>query len=336
MYRLLPSPYLVFLLFWSLFSLNSYADADQETDEQTAFSVPMDEKTQTEAGIKTQKLHVSQLTPEIKTFATRVDLTPLIQMRSEYIHSRAELETMRSKLEQAKRNVQRSTKLLREKAVSPRKLHEQKTQLKIVQIRFDSAQQQTDNILLHSQLKWGKGLGKIILTNDLQSSSMQDMLDRPLYLIYLPIQNTTPSKTIFLQAFANREQALPATLVGSAPPANTGRQQAGTPFYYLSDHILTNQQQRVAAWIPVTGEKLSGVIIPTSSLVWHLGQAYIYLQLDTELFKRIKITDKRLISNASYFIQNALQQGDILVDTGAQLLLSEEFRGQIPDEEDDD
>lgn len=336
MYRLLPSPSLFFLIFWSFISLNSYADADLDPDQQTAFSVRMGDKIQVEAGIQTQKLIASQLTPELKSFAIRVNLAPLIKVRSEYLLARTEQEAMRSELEQAQRNFQRSSKLLHEKAISPRKLHEQKTLLKVAQIRFDSAQQQLDNFLLYSQLQWGKDLSKIFLTKGLPSSSMQDMLDRPLYLIHLPIQSTTVSETIFVHAFANREQAQTATLIANAPPAKTELRQAGPAFFYLSDQVITDQHQRVAAWIPVAGEKLSGVIIPTSSLVWHLGQAYVYLQLDDELFKRIKITDKRLISNTSYFTQNALQQDDILVTTGAQLLLSEEFRDQIPDEDDDD
>jgi hypothetical protein len=37
-----------------------------------------------------------------------------------------------------------------------------------------------------------------------------------------------------------------------------------------------------------------------------------------------------------YFIQQKLQSNDRLVSLGAQTLLSEEFRGQIPAEDDDD
>lgn len=335
MYKLLPIPSLFFLLLTSLYSLNGYAEDDQSLNEHPAFSIHIDEATQAATGIKTQELHESQLTPEIETFAIRVDLTPLISARSKYIHAWTEQKTAQSKLEQAKRDVLRSKNLLREQAISPRKLHDQQTQLKITQILFSSAQQQTESILLHSQLKWGKDLSARFLTKDLRSSGLIDTLSRPLYLIYQPIHSSTPSHTIFLHAFGDRALAQPATLVGHALPAQNQAQQAGTAFYYLSDQISDHLYHRVAAWLPGSGKKLTGVIIPASSLVWHLGLAYVYLQVDDELFKRIKITHKRLNSTASYFIQKELQQGDILVNTGAQLLLSEEFRGQIPDEDDD-
>ena len=99
---------------------------------------------------------------------------------------------------------------------------------------------------------------------------------------------------------------------------------------------FSDYHQRVVVWLSLKEEKISGFIIPASALVWYLGQAYVYIQIDDELFKRIRISQKKLVSTKSYFIQQPLQDGDMLVSTGAQMLLSEEFRGQIPAEEDDD
>ena len=79
-----------------------------------------------------------------------------------------------------------------------------------------------------------------------------------------------------------------------------------------------------------------GIIIPQAALVWHLGQSFVYLQLDDENFKRVKINHKVRVDSHHYFIQHALQTNDRLVSLGAQTLLSEEFRGQIPAEDDDD
>ena len=70
--------------------------------------------------------------------------------------------------------------------------------------------------------------------------------------------------------------------------------------------------------------------------MWHLGLAFVYLQIDDQHFKRIMIEHKRNINASSNFIQRGLQADDILVTTGAQMLLSEEFRNQIPAEDDDD
>ena len=119
------------------------------------------------------------------------------------------------------------------------------------------------------------------------------------YLVYLPAEITAPSKSIFIQPSGLREKAQPASLVSAAPTLANISQQSGTPFYYLSDQPVQAGQQRVAAWLPLNTTKTTGVIIPASALVWHLGQAFVYLQLNNEQFKRIKINEKKLIhSNA--------------------------------------
>ena len=98
---------------------------------------------------------------------------------------------------------------------------------------------------------------------------------------------------------------------------------------------LAQWKASISAWIPHGQETLQGVIIPDSSVVRHLGQSYVYIQLSEEQFVRRSIP---IIMRAQqgYFVRHNIFPGEKLVTTGAQMLLSEEFRGQIPDEDDDD
>lgn len=331
--------YSIFFLFLALTCLKIYANDDNNshTGDHAQFSLRMDTATQAITGIKTQELQYAQLNPEIETFAIRVNIAPLINTRKEYFIALAQQETASIKLKQAQRNVQRLQNLQRDRAVSARKLHQQQTQLKIDQVLFNSSQQQVDNIKLYTQAKWGEVLSHKFLSADYPLENLISTLTRPLYRVILPIHTETPSKTIFLQPFGIREQAHSATFVAEAPPLdNNYQQQPGTPFLYISDEASGSHHQRVTAWLPSNKDSLTGIIIPASAIVWHLGLTFVYLQVDDELFKRIKITQKKLINNGAYFIRNQLQQGDILVSTGAQMLLSEEFREQIPAEDDDD
>ena len=337
---MLKSRYLkfIFFLLLSLNSLNSYAnDKDNNTTFYTpeAFTVHIDETTINDTGIQTQKLQSTQFSPEIETFATRIDISYLIGARKEYLTAKAKLATAHIKLKQSQLNTHRLEKLQREKAVSTRKLLTQKSQLEIDKANFKAAEQHADNILLHTQSKWGSVLSQWFLTEEPPTSKVLSTLSSPVYLIHLPIPMKSPMPTISTHPFGLREKAQSASLISSAP-INHVHQQAGTPFFYLGDNDFGAYHQRVTAWLPIKKDKLSGFIIPASAIVWHLGQAYIYIQVGDELFKRIKITQKKLVSTESYFIQEPLQESDILVITGAQMLLSEEFRGLIPAEDDDD
>ena len=337
---MLKSRYLkiiVFLLL-SLNVLNCYAnDKDNNTSSRTAeaFTVHIDATIINATGILTQKLHSTQFSPAIETFATRVNISPLIDTRKEYFTALAKQTIAHIQLKQSLLTTHRIEKLQREKAVSTRKLLTQKSQLEIDKANFKAAKHQTENIRLHTQSEWGNVLSQWFLTEEIPASKMLSALNKPLYLIYLPISVTAPMPTVTIHPFGLREKAQSVSLISSAP-INYTHQQAGTPFFYLSNKGFNAYHQRVVAWLPLKEEKLSGFIIPVSAIVWHLGQSYVYIQVDDELFKRIKITRKKLVSTESYFIQEPLQEGDILVSTGAQVLLSEEFRGLIPAEDDDD
>ena len=91
---------------------------------------------------------------------------------------------------------------------------------------------------------------------------------------------------------------------------------------------------QVTAWIPEQNTQASGVIIPTTALIWHMNQAFVYIKTTQEDFARVMI-DNYSISAEGYFIPNALSADEELVIKGAQMLLSEELRGQIPSENDD-
>lgn len=338
MFTFFPADRFFLSVLLTLTCLNGFADNDgnlSTTDQQTTFSLHIDQNTQATTRIEILELSVTELSPEITSFAIQVDLAPLLKLRAEYFLALAQQQTANIKLEQAQKAVQRLRNLQREKAVSIRKLQEQQTQLQIEQLAYNSAKQQCEDILLNTKSQWGAVLSHWFLDKS-QSAKIHSMLTRPLYRVYLPIGSRKPSKKIYIQAFGYRELAQSASLVSYAPFIENPQHQIGQPFYYQSDQILSQPQQRVTVWLPETDDKLSGIIIPASSLVWHLGQSYVYLQRDEELFERIKVSDKKLIDSKSYFIQNALKQGDMIVSTGAQMLLSEEFRGQIPDEDDDD
>ena len=88
---------------------------------------------------------------------------------------------------------------------------------------------------------------------------------------------------------------------------------------------------RVNAWIP-NGARRSGVSLPSSALVWHAGKAWVYRENADGSFTRLAI-DPDTANGATLFVESVLVPGDRVVVTGAQTLLSEEFRSHIPEED---
>ncbi|MBT8446729.1 MAG: hypothetical protein HKO62_00020, partial [Gammaproteobacteria bacterium] len=114
-----------------------------------------------------------------------------------------------------------------------------------------------------------------------------------------------------------------------------------TAWYLVEGHDLS-ASTRLYAWLSRTGaaggarDRTSATVtvVPASALVWHSGRSWVYRREADGAFVRIAVdtgaqtADGRLVSGA-------LEAGDDIVTRGAQVLLSEEFRWSIPDEDED-
>ena len=65
-----------------------------------------------------------------------------------------------------------------------------------------------------------------------------------------------------------------------------------------------------------------------------MDQALVYVKTDGKTFSQ-RILEHYSASAGGYFITGTIKPGEQIVTKGAQMLLSEELRGQIPKEDDD-
>jgi len=89
--------------------------------------------------------------------------------------------------------------------------------------------------------------------------------------------------------------------------------------------------QNVLAFLP-SGKASEGVTVPASAVVWWQNRAWIYRRTGPDTFKRIEISTDVPAAGGGYIVKEVPQDAEI-VTSGAQLLLSEEFRSQIRVEE---
>jgi len=329
-------PFFIPFICFILLSLNSHAkENNRAIPNPAAFITHLDKATQKRVGIQTIVLKSSALNPEIQHFATLVNLQPLIITRKDYISALSNEKIARIHYLFNQKNVQRALDLQKNNTLSLRKLRAQQLQLEIAKAQITEAQQQTINLQRLIQAQWGNVISTWILNPENKTLAKLSAHQKQLYLIDMPLAAHQTTPIIFLQPFGQREKALTAHLVSYAPLNNQALSSKST-FYYLTETSFNTSAQRPIAWIPTQSNKILGVKIPSTALVWHLGQAFVYVQHDEDYFWRIPLNHKQLIDTQHYFIQNDLQKNDILVTQGTQLLLSEEFRAQIPAEDDDD
>jgi membrane fusion protein, multidrug efflux system len=88
----------------------------------------------------------------------------------------------------------------------------------------------------------------------------------------------------------------------------------------------------VLAYLPVPGGRRAGVFVPRSAVVRFQGRAWVYLQTEEESFVRRELAQAEP-TDSGWFTSVGLAAGEHVVVEGAQVLLSEEQKHQIEQEE---
>jgi biotin carboxyl carrier protein len=83
----------------------------------------------------------------------------------------------------------------------------------------------------------------------------------------------------------------------------------------------------ITAYLEIPGATRRGVVVPPSAVVRQSGKAWIYVQTAGEQFARRQVVLEEPVAEG--WFTRSLSPGDRIVTTGAQTLLSEEFKSQI-------
>lgn len=306
-------------------------------------------KAQALSGVQTITLTAASYRPEFSAYGKAVNIQPLVDLRHRYLVALTERGSAAAKFKQAEQNIKRQQDLYDDGATSKRNLQVQQAQWQIDKALVDASGVQGKAILDQARLSWGEKLAEWALAAD--SDKLGAFLSgrKTLLQITLPAtkQLAGDIQDIYVDASGNRSTAAKAELISAAPQTDTTVQ--GESYFFQTDgrrncsgqscgihavpgdnHIRTGM--RVTAWIPEQGESHSGVVIPKSALIWYLDQAFVYIKTAEEQFSRRTI-DQYSATTGGYFVGSGINPGEQLVVTGGQMLLSEEFRGQIPNED---
>jgi len=290
-------------------------------------------KAQSTSGLQTIALTSVSNHPEFIAYGKAVNIQPLMELRHRYLVALTERGGAAARFKQAEQNIRRQQDLYREGVASKHNLQVQQAQWQTDKALFDASGVQGKAIIDEARLTWGKKLTEWALSAD--DEQLSDFLSgkKTLLHITLPVnkQLTDEVRSIDVEASGNRSAAIKAELISAAPQADATAQ--GESYFFQADGSRIRTGMRVAAWIPEPGESQSGVVIPKSALIWHMDQAFVYIKTAEEQFSRRPI-EHYSATVGGYFIGSGLSAGEQLVVTGGQMLLSEEFRGQIPDEDD--
>ena len=290
--------------------------------------VTLSDSTQKSSGIETIRLAPSHWQPEFQGYGTVIDVAPLLELRSRYFMALADKQIAQTAVQASEHDFQRLHLLNQDnKNVSDR----------IVQIaeatyQSDLAKLEASKIAItgiHDTLlqQWGA-----TLTKEAEQATPSKLFNQQNVLIQvlLPDQVEQANK-ILINPSNQHGTDIIATYVSPALHADNLHQ--GRTVFFRAGSPLLRTGMRVAAKFPKAEKPLAGVHVPESAVLWYLGQAWVYLQKSDESFVRKPLPSEYMQSDG--WFDTHLHPGDRVVTTGAQLLLSEELKFQIKNENED-
>lgn len=333
--------FLLIVLFLFAGSLHAAEEDDEEdrppqtsliqTTDQPALMLPP--ARQATAGLVVVPLAAASLGNEISVTGKVLDVQDLLNQRTRYRAAVAEATVAHSALTLASRNRQRITALHREDIIAGRVLIEAESQYQGDLARSQAAERLLEDLQRQFVQTWGARLAELVL---IESSPLLDdwiQQRRLLLLVALPhrLAQATPAPVLAVNREYNRQTARPARFLAAAPYTDD-LTQSETYYYHTAAQGFRNGM-RLHVWAP-TGDSATGVVVPQSAVIWQSGRAWVYRLEGSDRFVRIDVTDHQDYG-ADWRVQGTLQPGERVVVKGAQLLLSEERKQQIPDEDDD-
>ncbi len=324
------------LILWAgcFFAIASAEDSDEKATRSITGqpSVVIGLKTQGIAGLKTMVVRPVEHQPEFEAIGKITSIQPLLALRERYLVAQAELNGAKSRLKQARQNLERQQELFRNGIAAKRSLQEQEALGSADQAIVDASSARLMTIKNEAQLLWGRELAEWALSDKV--TKFREILSgkQQLVQITLPTNKQLANQidTIAIEPNGHRNKAIAGTLISRSTQIDNTMQ--GESYFFQAKAESFPIGMKVTAWIPETTIGQSGVVVPESALIWYMDQAYAYIKLGEDGFARRPVK-KFSAAAKGFFIDEDIKPGEEVVITGAQMLLSQELRGQIPDED---
>lgn len=341
---------IIIIMFWLLVfygkdEYEAYSQEEQEEEiaspprvssESGAAMVTLSIETQRQSGIVASPLRTAHYQSTLSAFGTVVNLDGYSELRTRYLAAQAEASVVRASIANSRKEYQRMLQLNRDDHnVSDRAVAAAEAAWKADEARLAAAETKAASIRDTMRQQWGETLAAWA-TQQPAGEALQRLLQHRevLLQITLPFDAATPGKStaLMIEPAGAGGKTTRATFVSAAPQTDAAIQ--GETFFYRASADNLRVGMRIAAHLTQSGKSVGGTVIPASAVVWYGGKTWVYQKQSEERFIRRQVSTEREAGDG-WFNTGNIKAGDEIITSGAQLLLSEEFKYQITNENED-
>jgi len=297
--------------------------------------VRVDAQSQAASGIRTQALDGARYEASVRVFGSVVDIAPLLDLRGQYLVAVGEQRALRASVSAARLDYQRARSLYEDdRNISEQALRDAESRFQVAQARFASAQSREAVLRDSLFADWGPVVSA--WATEAKSASLEPLLSRRSMLVQLvfpyELPRTAAREKLILAPVTARSEAVQARFVSEAPRSSLA--VPGNTYFYIVKGADLRVGARVIGRVATDNASIDGVIVPNEAVVWYAGKSWVYRKQNADTFARYEVSTERQLGDG-WFEADGLHSGDQVVVSGAQLLLSEELKFQIRNENED-
>lgn len=340
---------IIILLFWVLvfYGRDEYeamhAEAEEEVETRSRVVeenglqyVQLNLATQKNSGISVQPLQAYTYHGQIKALGTVISVQPLIDYNTQYQQLKTQLAIAETALPNHQLQYQRYKQLNEDdKNVSDKVMQEAYALVLNDQTQIKALNTQIKALERTIAAQWGKPLTEMVTRSGVDGA-LAELLSQKSVLVQvsypLDVKNVESKSVINLTPIQDQATPISARFVSQSIQSDVSN--IGKTYFYIAPAEFLRIGMRVnVAYDQQSQSQHKGVNIPNNAIVWHGGMAWIYVKEKPDLFLRKPISVVTEIDGG--WFDDSLQAGTEVVTRGAQLLLSEEFKFQIKNENED-
>jgi hypothetical protein len=300
------------------------------TSENGHTVLTFDAAAQKANGILTTVLSPTKQQVESQATGVVVQLQPLLDLKASYNTPRTDLIRARANARASRTEYERLRQLNQDgKNASDKAVEAARATAESDAALVQNAQQTITVLQGSALLHWGPIVARWLEGNSPQLDAL--LMQRRFLLQVTSTTATrfsTPKHAIVQYADGTHAQASYVSVLPQLDP----RLQTPSLLYEIAAHPGLVPGINLSVFLP-SGPLERGVIVPPSAVVWSQGSAWCYVEESAGKFVRAAIQTSNPVSGG-WFMTAGIDPNARVVTTGAQTLLSEEFRSQIEADQD--
>ena len=343
--------FVIILLIWVVVLMGSdeFVDDDLFDEEETLSFIEVNDEglnqirlTETivkNSGIQTAAIISSNKQFSFSNYGIVQATDTLIDLKNIYDQLMQEINTLQNQINTEEKKYLAFVDLnADEKNISDQVLLDQQTIVNNLKVSIEKKVALKKNLQQKVLSQWGNKF-YVAITGKAKDKQLNPLLNGEARLVKITLpssdsDNSVPEKIIFTPINGNSETE--GVFLDKAPTIEPSI--LGQTFYYL----ISSPDIRI-------GSKLIGFYkenqnnnkqqnryeVQSSSIVWSNGLPWVYIEEEPFLFVKKPVSLENEIKDGWLVTSDALSTNDIIVSKGAQLLLSEEYKYQIKNENED-